>query len=278
MSEQNRIRPPFEKIVIGPILELGSMLSLGHYMESLKIAKQSSGLSYKRIAINNWKLDGIFSIYRGFFPFGLLQMGKGLPVLFTQGEVKYQLDKSGYNLSNNKKNIISGISAGITQSFVLTPLQRLKTIAITDTNSYGFNSFSILKDLIKNEGLSSLYKGLGPMMYKRSIDWGIRFGTMSLIETQFKKTRGQDYNLTNYEKIISGFTCGMVSCISIPLDVWLANSQKYNTNSNSSYEVIKDLINKEGFKSLTRGLGMRIIHSGYHSAWIIGVGSIIFNK
>lgn len=276
MSEKKRSRPSFEKIIVGPLLVFGEMIFFGHYMESLKITRQSTGLPYKQIAINNWKLDGVFSIYRGFFPYGLLQMGKGLPVLFTQGEVKYQLDRSGVNLSNNQKNIISGISAGITQSIVLTPLQRLKTVAITDAKRSGFNNSLIFQDLIKKEGLSSLFKGLRPMMYKRSLDWGIRFGSMSFIETQFKKSRGKDYELTNSEKIASGFISGMTSTITIPLDVWLANSQKHNT-TNSSSQVIKDLIKKDGVKSLSRGFGMRLLHSGYHSAWVIGLGSIIFS-
>ena len=47
-----RKRPPFEKIAVGPMLVLGEMLCFGHYMESLKIAKQATGLPYKQIASN----------------------------------------------------------------------------------------------------------------------------------------------------------------------------------------------------------------------------------
>ena len=102
--EIKRSRPPFEKIVIGPMLVLGEMTFLGHYMESLKITKQATGYSYPKIAKQFWKLDGPMSIYRGFYPYGLIQMGKGLPLLFTQSEVKYHLDKNT-NLNTRKWHI-----------------------------------------------------------------------------------------------------------------------------------------------------------------------------
>ena len=98
MKTLERDRPPFEQIIIAPFLVLGEMLTFGHYMESLKITKQATGKPYLRIAKDFYKIDGYMSIYRGFFPYGLIQMGKGLPVLFTQTEVRYQLDKYCYIL------------------------------------------------------------------------------------------------------------------------------------------------------------------------------------
>ena len=103
--EIKRSRPPFEKIIIGPFLVLGEMAIFGHYMESLKITKQASGKSYPEIARQFWKIDGPMSFYRGFYPYGLLQMGKGIPVMFTQGEIKYRLDMYT-NLGVTNKGII----------------------------------------------------------------------------------------------------------------------------------------------------------------------------
>ncbi|VVU95794.1 Mitochondrial carrier protein [seawater metagenome] len=275
-----RKRPPFEKIAVGPMLVLGEMLCFGHYMESLKIAKQATGLPYKQIASNFWKLDGPMSFYRGFFPYGFIQMGKGLPVLFTQSEVKYQLDKNNVNLSNTQKGIVSGISAGVAQAIIITPLQRLKTVALTDVQNKGSNTTGLFSKIIKEEGAKSLFKGLPPMIIKRSLDWGIRFGTISYLEKQIKLSKGEDYKLSNVEKIGIGFTGGIMSCFTIPVDTWLANCQKHSDNKKnmSAIEVGKNMFAKNGFNAFTRGMTMRILHSGYHTAWIAGLGSIIFSN
>ena len=228
--EIKRSRPPFEKIVIGPLLVLGEMTVLGHYMESLKITKQATGYSYPKIAKQFWKLDGPMSLYRGFYPYGMMQMGKGLPLLFTQSEVKYHLDKHT-ELNTTQKGVISGVSAGIAQAIVITPLQRLKTIALTDTNNKGRNTTSLLRENIKKDGYTTLFKGLQPMIMKRSIDWGIRFGVISKCNQMIKDRNGPDYKLTALDRIGTGFVGGAVSCLTMPFDSWIANCQKHSQNN-----------------------------------------------
>jgi hypothetical protein len=277
LMEIKKSRPSFEKLAIGPLLVLGEMTMLGHYMESLKIAKQATGSSYPKIAKQFWKIDGPMSLYRGFYPYGLLQMGKGIPVLFTQGEVKYQLDKHT-DLSNTNKGIISGISAGISQAFIITPLQRLKTSALTDTASKGSNSSKLLFNVIKNEGVSGLFKGLQPMIMKRSIDWGLRFGVISRCNQYIINKNGPGYELTPFDKVCTGFIGGATSCITMPFDSWIANCQKHNQTNISTIQVAKNMYNEAGILAFTRGLTMRILHSGYHTAWMVGIGSIVFNK
>jgi hypothetical protein len=34
---------------------------------------------------------------------------------------------------------------------------------------------------------------------------------------------------------------------------------------------------EHGFSSFTKGFLMRVMHSGYHTAWIAGLGAILFN-
>ena len=276
--EIKRSRPSFEKLAIGPMLVLGEMTFLGHYMESLKITKQATGMSYPSIAKQFWKIDGPMSIYRGFYPYGLMQMGKGIPVLFTQGEVKYQLDKHT-NLSNTHKGIISGVSAGITQAVVITPLQKLKTTAMTDTNNKGVNSTNLLKNVIKNEGITGLFKGLQPMIMKRSIDWGIRFGIISRCNQFIINRNEPGYKLTPLDRITTGFVGGAASCMTMPFDSWIANCQKHsNSKNNTAIQVAKNMYKEAGILAFTRGLTMRILHSGWHTAWIVGLGSIVYDK
>lgn len=275
--EIKRSRPPFEKIIIGPFLVLGEMTIFGHYMESLKITKQATGKSYPEIARQFWKIDGPMSFYRGFYPYGLLQMGKGIPVMFTQGEIKYRLDMYT-NLSTTNKGIISGITAGISEAFVSTPLQRLKTLAMTDIKKKGTNTTPILYELIKKEGFISLYKGLPPMLAKRSIDWGIRFGTISKCNQIIKNKKGQDYQLSVVEIFGTSFVGGAISCFSMPFDSWIANCQKHDQKNINALQVAKNMYQKDGIKPFTRGLVMRLFHSGWYTAWVVGLGGIIYDS
>ena len=275
--EIKRSRPPFEKIAIGPFLVLGEMTFLGHYMESLKITKQATGMSYPNIARKFWQVDGIMSLYRGFYPYGLMQMGKGLPVMFTQGEVKYQLDKHT-NLNTTQKGIISGVSAGISQAVILTPLQKLKTQAMTDINNKGSNSSKLFLDLIKKDGFFSLFQGLQPMIAKRSIDWGLRFGVISKCNQMIIDRNGPDYKLSALDRVATGFIGGATSCLTMPFDSWIANCQKHNQGNISAVQVAKNMYKEAGVLAFTRGLTMRILHSGWHTAWIVGVGSIVYDK
>lgn len=278
LMEIKRSRPPFEKIMIGPFLVLGEMTFFGHYMESLKITKQATGKSYIDIAKKFWKIDGPMSFYRGFYPYGLLQMGKGIPVVFTQGEIKYKLDYYT-NFSNTQKGIISGITAGMSEAFISTPLQRLKTLAMTNIKKEGKNTTPILFELLKKEGFTGLYKGLPPMLMKRSFDWGIRFGVISKCNQIIKNNNGQDYELTPIDKIGTSFIGGAVSCLSMPFDSWIANCQKYDQKKNvNAIEVAKNMYKQDGIKPFTRGLVMRLFHSGWYTAWVVGLGGIIYDK
>jgi hypothetical protein len=63
----------------------------GHYMESVKIIKQATGRSYFNIIGTLWRNDGIWGFYKGFMPWGAMQAVKGIPVMFTQNEVRFHL-------------------------------------------------------------------------------------------------------------------------------------------------------------------------------------------
>ncbi len=79
----NKRSPHIEKLVIGPSMVLLEMISGGHYMETLKIKKQSSNYTYPGLVKNIWNKHRYKGFYIGFFPWGMLQMTKGLPVLFV---------------------------------------------------------------------------------------------------------------------------------------------------------------------------------------------------
>ena len=133
---------------------------------------------------------------------------------------------------------------------------------MTDTNNKGVNSTNLLKNVIKNEGVTGLFKGLQPMIMKRSIDWGIRFGVISRCNQFIINRNGPDYKLTPMDRIVTGFVGGAASCMTMPFDSWIANCQKHsNSKNNTAIQVAKNMYQEAGMLAFTRGLTMRVLHS-----------------
>ena len=273
----------YEKIVIGPLVIAGEMLTLGHYMESLKITKQATKQSYPNTMKFYWKNYGMGGFYRGFYPWGLIQTTKGLPVLFVQHEMKKILNDNDIG-KESYRNIYAGITAGIVQGFFVTPTQRLKTMVMTNDNitdkTKKINSTYILKQSIKKEGISTLFRGLAPMCFKRGADWAVRFGTAGVIKDKIVDYRGYESkkDLTFIDNVLSGLGAGIVGASTTPMDNVVANCQKFGADKNKgALTVASEMYRGGGVRPFFNGLMMRVIHTGYHTAWVIGVGGWLFN-
>ena len=267
--------PHFEKILIGPLTVLGEMITGGHYIESLKILKQSTNKTYANLIKGLWKEHKFRGVYLGFYPWGFSQIIKGLPVLFVQAETQNYFSK---NTTINKDNIVllSGMCGGISQGIFITPTQRLKTIVMTYPRTDGRNltSIEIIKETYMRGGLRTFYSGLLPMIIRRGFDWALRFQGYHLIENRIKTYKDK---LTILDKVSCGIGGGALATITTPVDVCVSESQKYSNRGKSLYNVISGIYNNYGIKGFVRGWGIRVVHSCYHTVWVCGMGSIIFS-
>jgi hypothetical protein len=126
-----RTRPAFEKLLIGPAMVFCEMVTGGHYLEVLRLGKQMtvgrySTPSYYAIHQTFVQESGglVPAFYRGFFPWGLIQCAKGIPVLFVQHESMYQLQaRAGWTPNAAEK--ASGFISGASQAFLINPFQKL---------------------------------------------------------------------------------------------------------------------------------------------------------
>ena len=274
MGENKRI-PHFEKILIGPMMVLGEMVCGGHYIESLKILKQSSGSTYLHIIKDLWSRYKFRGYYLGFYPWGLSQIVKGLPILFVQAEMHHLLTNYT-NMSDNNRMLCSGVFGGISQGLFITPTQRLKTIVMTYPVNDGrvLTPFEVIKETYKRGGIRTFYSGLLPMVIRRGIDWGLRFQGYYLAENIMKR---RNEELTIMNKVGCGVFGGALATITTPVDVCVAESQKYTNKGKSLYSIIKDVYNNYGYRGFVRGWGIRVVHSCYHTVWVCGIGSIMFS-
>ena len=239
------------KLGIGSSMSLSEGLIFGNFFESLKIMKQN-GVSYRNGFNSLYSRSGLYSLlYTGYFPWGAIQsVGKGLPVFYTSYTIKEYMKKREYN--NNQISIVAGFGGGISQGIFVAPLQRMKTLAINN------------QQLSINGGIREWFRGTTLTCSRRSLDWVLRF--------YFSDKLNQKID----NPIVSAFIAGSISALTLPIDVLIVRTQ--SSEKQKLNEIIRNMIKNEGLKSFTNGLTMRIIHAGWHTAWIIGVGDILYRK
>lgn len=254
-------------IMIGSITSFSEMFFGGHYLESIKLSKQSSGASYHNIIKDLWKKDGFKCFHRGFYPWGFIQSTKGIPLLYTQHNVSNLLEKYQINGSNN--SIISGLVGGAVQGVYVTPLQKLKVLAVTSDKKLNYNTTYFIYDTVKNNGIKALLDGLGPTVTRRSLDWGIRlYGIDYVANKLYNKQRKE---LTTNESVISSMIGGSFSFITTPIDVTITQLQKNQNKDKPKTEIIRDFYNQNGLKGFTRGIMFRTLHISWNTTFLFGL-------
>jgi solute carrier family 25 carnitine/acylcarnitine transporter 20/29 len=108
---------------------------------------------------------------------------------------------------------LGGLSAGIVGTVIGFPLDTVKTRMQTGSASTkGMNLFQVARTVAKQEGLVSLYKGIGPPLISLSVLGTLTFAQYSYFQEVYQSDPGWDYR--NY---LAGISCspvaGMVSTI-----------------------------------------------------------------
>lgn len=284
----SRQRPAYEKLFIGPCMVFGEMVTGGHYLEVLQVGKQiavgrthtPSYLTLHRSLVSETGFFGAF--YRGFLPWGMLQCLKGVPVLFVQNESMYQLQSRG-GWSQTSAERASGFLGGAAQAVFVCPLQKLKVVVVASPEMNALTPLHAMKQVIEIHGISALYHGFVPMMLRRSLDWGIRFGVSAEVKNfmiERRRAANKDDNLALHELIICGLVGGAFSAMTHPIDNIITNAQKPMPpgTPRDLVAVAKRMAQESGMKAFTRGFAARLVDNAYHMAWMYGIGTVVYDK
>lgn len=319
MIQQTR-RPAYEKLMIGPILCFSEDLLGGHYLEILKLSKQMSvghfrAPTYAQLHASMVAESGMTgAFYKGFYPWGLMQCAKGVPVLFVEHEVRHwllgcqeQQQQRRWMLPVDAEKI-SGFVGGASQALLVCPLQKIKlTVVVSsgDGNLARRAPTEACLAVIRDQGILSLWDGLAPTMLRRSLDWGIRFGACSEIKKYmlFRKewkqqqqtttthvgslvstsllyvgTRNGQHQLTPIELLSCGFLGGACSALTHPIDNIVTSCQKPLPQGvpRDVWTVVQRMYIESGWTAFSRGWVAKVIDNSYHMLWMYGVGSIVY--
>lgn len=188
---------PLAKFLIsGGVTITFEALCGGHYLEMVKILKQTSNDPYITITKRMIAHKGIVGILDGFVPWGAMQaLVKGSSFGWGQAAGFKLLERLDAPLNKWQRTIISGGMGGFVQGIVMSPMLLLKTRVMTDPRfrtSGGFfatalHSLTLGAELIRKEGAFSLCKGMGVFSFKRFLDWTTRYAFVVLVNQLLKQ-------------------------------------------------------------------------------------------
>ncbi|EEU47293.1 uncharacterized protein NECHADRAFT_35257 [Fusarium vanettenii 77-13-4] len=215
------------------------------------------------------KQEGFSRLYRGISAPILMEAPKRATKFAANDEWgKIYRNMFGVTSMNQQLSILTGASAGATESFVVVPFELVK-IRLQDKASAGkYNGMvDCVVKTVKNEGPLTLYQGLESTMW-RHILWNAGyFGCIFQVRQLLPKSDTKQGQMVN--DMISGGVGGTVGTIlNTPLDVVKSRIQntpkvagqvpKYNWAWPAVFTVAKE----EGFSALYKGFLPKVLRLG----------------
>lgn len=271
---EKEVESPLAKFLIGGgVTVFFEAFAGGHFLEFLKIAKQTSTDSYLTIARKITAEKGLMGTLDGFMPWGVLQcLVKGAVFSFGQAQAMSMLHDNTV-LGPQATMVLTGGIGGFVQGVVMSPLLLLKTRVMTDSAfrksasawQSTVASSAIGLRVIRAEGMGGLFTGMGLFASKRFLDWTTRFAFVELVQDMVKG-RDSKKKLSNSTKLMCSLAGGCLSALAtIPVDVTVAVMQDANTagKKTSFVSIYKEQLAKglpATLEMATRGLMARVAH------------------
>lgn len=213
------------------------------------------------------KQEGVSRLYKGISSPILMEAPKRA-VKFSANDSwgSFYRNLFGVDKVNQPLAILTGATAGCTESFVVVPFELVK-IRVQDKNSKYTSPGQALKSIIQNEGVLSLYNGLEATLWRHA-SWnagyfGIIFQVRGLLPTP--KSEGDKIRNDLIAGTIGGTTGTLINT---PFDVVKSRIQstvkvpgstpKYNWTLPSVATVFKE----EGFSALYKGFMPKVLRLG----------------
>ncbi|KDR77997.1 hypothetical protein GALMADRAFT_244964 [Galerina marginata CBS 339.88] len=210
------------------------------------------------------KEEGFGRLYRGLVPPLMLEAPKRA-VKFAANDFwgKTYLGLTGESKMTQQLSVLTGCSAGATESFVVVPFELVK-IKLQDKKSTYKGPIDVVKQVVQKEGLLGLYAGMESTFW-RHVWWnGGYFGSIYQVKALLPKPESPKAELLN--NFISGSIGGFAgTVINTPFDVVKSRIQgaeripgvapKYNW----TYPAIATIAREEGLAALYKGFVPKVL-------------------
>ncbi|KAL7665299.1 Mitochondrial 2-oxodicarboxylate carrier 1 [[Candida] zeylanoides] len=161
---------------------------------------------------------------------------------------------------NQSLAILTGATAGATESFVVVPFELIK-IKLQDRTSKFNGMGEVARHIVREHGLLGLYKGLESTMW-RHVSWNAGyFGCIFQVRQLMPKPK------SSTEKTIVDLTCGTVggtfgTALNTPFDVVKSRIQAGSTRYVWTLPSLVTVAKEEGFAALYKGFVPKVLRLG----------------
>merc|ERR1711916_247566 len=249
---------------VGAVMVLGEMVTGGLFLENMKMEKQRTSLPYPTLArqiLQGSPLQVASRFNAGFLPWGVvLGVTRGAVLLAakrffnkTFGEME--------SLSKDQGELLAGACAGATQGVFISPLPPARTrvnkalaaqAAMKPAEEIKF-SFRVMNADIREKGL---FRGAIILYLKKA----------------FAPADGTPLSSTQLSLI--SFMGGVISVsVTMPVDRLLPVIQGATSEGESLVKTMRARMAAEGISTWFRGWFVRALHTGYHTFWVVSLGS-----
>ncbi|KIK01683.1 hypothetical protein K443DRAFT_678221 [Laccaria amethystina LaAM-08-1] len=210
------------------------------------------------------KEEGAGRLYRGLVPPLLLEAPKRA-VKFAANDFwgKTYLDLSGESKMTQSLSILTGCSAGATESFVVVPFELVK-IKLQDKTSTFKGPMDVVKQIVRKEGLLGLYAGMESTFWRHLYWNGGYFGCIHQVRAILPQARTPESQLMN--NFIAGSIGGFAgTLLNTPFDVVKSRIQRspripgVMPKYNWTYPALVIIAREEGFAALYKGFVPKVL-------------------
>lgn len=168
-------------------------------------------------------------------------------------------NKNSINTTNNF--IISSLTGGISQ-FIASPFDLLKVYYINKKKTNNrISIINLMNNIINTNGIYGLWKGASPNIIRSILISFFEFSTYDYLKKNIEKNIEKNIKLNNSVLLcicstISSSICSsfMSAIVCTPIDVVKSKLMKYNSPYNSAYKCLSEIIKKDGYLVLYKGL------------------------
>ncbi|KAK7531875.1 mitochondrial 2-oxodicarboxylate [Phyllosticta citricarpa] len=215
------------------------------------------------------KNEGFSRLYRGITAPILMEAPKRATKFAANDEWgKFYRKAFGQEKMNQSLSVLTGATAGATESFVVVPFELVKIRLQDKAQASKYNGMlDCVGKIIKNEGPLTLYQGLESTMW-RHILWNAGyFGSIFQVRSLMPEAKDKSSKVRN--DLISGAAGGTIGTIlNTPMDVVksrIQNSPKIPGQTpkyNWAWPALGTVMKEEGFAALYKGFLPKVLRLG----------------
>lgn len=215
---------------------------------------------------NTAKTQGISTIYTGCPAFVIGNTVKAAVRFLGFDYIKNLLRDPETGELTKTRGVIAGLGAGVLESVVaVTPFETIKTAMIDDRQLKEPKYQGLVRGtsrLIRDKGLSGIYKGVVPVTMRQGANQSVRLGSYNAMKTIIQDYK-QDQNapLSSVETFIVGAIAGIITVYTtMPLDTVKTRMQSLEAKSEyrGTLHCFSRIFKEEGLATFWKGATPRL--------------------